>query len=70
MFVAYLLPHPTDVFNLLEDGIQWMAKGETKEEAEANLRSHFDAVMKDDHYDEAESEVVWKSHSLYTAEFP
>lgn len=68
MFVAYLLPHPTDVFNLLEDGIQWIAKGETREEAESNLRKLFNKQMKEDHYDEAESEAVWNQHSSYTAE--
>jgi len=68
MFVAYLLPHPTDVFNLLEDGIQWMAKGETKTEAEANLRALFDKQMREEHYDKTEIETVWKAHSSYVAE--
>ena len=68
MFVAYLLPHPTDVFNLLEDGIQWIAKGETKAEAEANLRTQFEATMRDESYSQDEIETVWKQHHFFTAE--
>jgi hypothetical protein len=68
IFVAYLLPHPTDVFNLLEDGIQWMAKGETKEQAEAALRALFDKTMKDDFYTEEEALRVWNQHDAYVAE--
>jgi hypothetical protein len=68
MFIAYLLPKPSDVFNLLEDGIQWMAKGDTKQEAEANLRALFDKQMKEEHYDATETETVWNDHQFYIAE--
>jgi len=68
IYVAYLLPHPTDVFNLLEDGIQWIAKGETKQEAEAALRALFEATMRDESYSEDQTEAVWKQHSSYVAE--
>jgi len=68
MFVAYLLPHPTDVFNLLEDGLQWIAKGDTKAEAEANLAALFLKTMKEDHYENDEIEKVWNGHHSYVAE--
>ena len=68
MYVAYLLPKPTDVFNLLEDGIQWIAKGETKAEAEKNLRTLFDKTMGGDFYTLEEAEVVWNDHQFYIAE--
>jgi hypothetical protein len=68
MFVAYLLPHPTDVFNLLEDGIQWIATGETKEKAEANLREKFEATMRSDFYSKEEAETIWKQHQFYCTE--
>jgi hypothetical protein len=68
MFVAYLLPHPTDVFNLLEDGIQWIVKHETREGAEATLRTMFVQQMIDEHYTAKEIEKVWNNHTMFTAE--
>jgi len=68
MFIAYLIPQEN--FALLEDGLQWLAKGNTKAEAEANLRSYFDATMRNESYDEQETETVWNQHHSYTAEFP
>jgi len=70
MFVAYLIPHANvfDTFNLLEDGLQWIAKGETKEEAEAALRALFDKTMTSEFYDDEERERVWNQHDSYVAE--
>ena len=68
MFVAYLLPKPTDVFNLLEDGLQWIAKGDTKAWAECNLRGVFEEQMYRDFYTEQEIEAIWNQHDLYIAE--
>lgn len=68
MFVAYLIPHPSDVFNLLEDGIQWIAKGNTKEEAEAALRALFEKTMREEFQEPDAIERVWNDHSAYVAE--
>lgn len=68
IFVAYLLPSSLDIVNLLEDGLQWVAKGNTKQEAESNLLAHFTTVMKSDSYDEAEIQKVWEQHVSYVAE--
>lgn len=68
IFVAYLLPQPSDVFNLLEDGIQWITKGTTRSEAEANLRALFDEQMKEEFYTKEQAQAIWEQHQLYTAE--
>jgi len=68
VWIAYLLPNPTDVFNLLEDGIQWIAKGNTKEAAEALLRYKFDETLKAEFYSDEEIEKVWNDHHSYVTE--
>jgi len=66
MFVAYLIPQEN--FALLEDGLQWIAKGETKREAEAALRRKFHEQMRSEFYTEQEAEVVWEQHHSYVTE--
>jgi hypothetical protein len=68
IWVAYLLPNPTDVFNLLEDGIQWIAKGESKVQAELALRTKFHEQMAEESYSEEEIEKVWNDHHSYCVE--
>jgi len=68
IWVAYLLPNPTDVFNLLEDGLQWIVKGETKVQAELALRAKFHDQMTEEHYSEQEIDKIWNDHQAYVTE--
>jgi hypothetical protein len=70
MYVAYLLPHPTDVFNLLEDGIQWMEKGKTSVDAESALRKLFRSTLHDDFYTDEQIDKIWDQHQLYIKYLP
>ena len=68
VWIAYLLPHPTDVFNLLEDGIQWLAAGDSKAEAATNLRTKFDEQMESESYTKEEADAIWNDHHSYVQE--
>lgn len=67
MWIAYLLPPIPDTHLLLEDGLQWVAKGETAEEAEDNLRKLFDEQTQDEGYSLEESEQIWCNHRLFVS---
>jgi hypothetical protein len=49
MFIAYLIPR-FDGLNVYEDGLGFIAGGETREEAVANLRKQFDETYGEDVY--------------------
>jgi len=66
MFVAYLIPKTN--FDLLEDGLQFIAKGRTAHEAEQNLRFQFEQQMMRDFHDFGESIEIWNQHNAYTTE--
>jgi hypothetical protein len=63
MFVAYLIPKTN--FDLLEDGLQFIAKGRTAHEAEQNLHFQFEQQMTRDFHSPEESERIWNQHNLH-----
>lgn len=66
MFVAYLIPPLEDAHLMLEDGLQWIAHGETKEEAEANLRRDFAKILREyESQTDEDIEKIWKMNALY-----
>jgi len=57
MWVAYLMPQ-IDVHLAMEDGLGFIAKGKTQEEAAQALREQFDEAM-DDGEDNATRREIW-----------
>ena len=68
MFVAYLLPNPTNSFDLLEDGLQWIAGGATKDEACSTLLFRFQDQLRRESYSATEIEEIWNQHKSFVAE--
>ena len=66
MFVAYLMPQ-IDVHLAMEDGLGFIAKGKTKEEAEQAVRTQFDEVFAEDEM--ATRREMWNvEYKLFTVE--
>lgn len=65
MWVAYLIPKQ-DLFLLREDGVGFIAKGKTKEEAETNLRKNFEEAYFGD--PKHEIKEIWEENTMFSQE--